>query len=1074
MSENVLDGINIAKQPLQAFDLVLVENRKPGLMAAEKRRNKALLFRCVLSEGGHAVDAEIHDDKEMEEVAMGLLDKFHEMTNRENVAACYARLLNENEMDWARSSPWRPKIIKAFDDLFSDSLYKEWKLNPKLQGHEKAPLLADMVKKQEKEFRAALDSLVSFESIGQHRQKLLSCINNKTGHFLLKPFLPTNVDTLLTDVYKYVQDYQEQKESLGVMDAYTYAKDKIKQVSYTLKEFKTSYCLSIAEILDNHLLMMVEQSFSSNKAARPASIEIEAQAKKYPLHNVDGSINVGLVVKNSGAGYSYDTEFEIVCEDTIKLIATKINIGRLPPSERQIITLSGFVEKISDHVDFLVTTQWVDFDKQRRGFDSKIRIEAQRNDVDWVSLSQTAPYSLEPVENENQLVGRKEVLSKITASIKAPNAGSFIIHGQKRVGKTSIAKALVNQLSSHEYITIYLEGGDYVAPTATATINRLGKVLCKKIAHLDERASHLPVPNFEDGFSPITDFLDDLAKLTQEKRIVIILDEFDRLPYDLYIKGPWGDSFFLTLRSITSRQNISFIVIGGERIAHIIDSQGVHLNKWNMIPVDYFSRELDWADYQELIQRPVNGFLEFTEDALLALHELTSGNPYFTNLICQYIFRNAINSRDCYITPVEVDLAFERAIKDTGENAFSHFWDDRIFETGDKATEKTIRRRKVLIALCDTLQYSRPAKGKSISLHPLVKDMAALESDLKEFATRKVLVGSVIGKLDEHEYEFKVEFFYKWLKERGVQDIIASFSDLDAALLERQREEELKIQSDELLHLVDGWSTYRGQRITTDKVRAWLEQFPSIREQRVMFKLLKNLHFYSNTFLRSKMKEIHDMVVRGLGREKERYQRKRSDIVVSYLDKIAKSGADIASLYADEADIYVENVIEKDKLLDEIKKRTDIKAVIFIDDFVGTGDQASTYLRDIKDIIKEVKDQNLKVIFVAVAVTKDGWAKVREVIDTLEISIEPHYCEVLNETDQIFGEKSKVFPDANEKELAKSTALKYGKLLVKDNPLGYGGVGVGVVFERSCPNGTLPILWAENQKHDWVPLFKRL
>ena len=141
---------------------------------------------------------------------------------------------------------------------------------------------------------------------------------------------------------------------------------------------------------------------------------------------------------------------------------------------------------------------------------------------------------------------------------------------------------------------------------------------------------------------------------------------------------------------------------------------------------------------------------------------------------------------------MEVDAAVDRAIKDTGENAFQHFWDDRIFETGDKATEKTIRRRKILIALCDTLQRQRPAKGKEISKNSLVKDMPTLESDLKEFATRKVLIGSVVGKLEEHSYDFKVEFFYKWLKERGVQDIIASFSDLDAVLLERQREEQIK------------------------------------------------------------------------------------------------------------------------------------------------------------------------------------------------------------------------------------------------------------------------------------------
>jgi orotate phosphoribosyltransferase-like protein len=124
------------------------------------------------------------------------------------------------------------------------------------------------------------------------------------------------------------------------------------------------------------------------------------------------------------------------------------------------------------------------------------------------------------------------------------------------------------------------------------------------------------------------------------------------------------------------------------------------------------------------------------------------------------------------------------------------------------------------------------------------------------------------------------------------------------------------------------------------------------------------------------MKEIHEVVIRDLGREKERYQRKRSDIFVSYLDKIGKSGADFASLYADEASIYIDNVIEKDKLAEDLRKRPDIKAVVFIDDFVGTGTQVSGYLTDMSNILGEFKEQKLRAIFIAVVSTKQGWNKV--------------------------------------------------------------------------------------------------
>jgi len=37
--------------------------------------------------------------------------------------------------------------------------------------------------------------------------------------------------------------------------------------------------------------------------------------------------------------------------------------------------------------------------------------------------------------------------------------------------------------------------------------------------------------------------------------------------------------------------------------------------------------------------------------------------------------------------------------------------------------------------------------------------------------------------------------------------------------------------------------------------------------------------------------------------------------------------------------------------------------------------------------------------------------------------------------------------------------------------LGYGNSQATVVFEQSCPDNTLPILWAKSR--DWKPLFER-
>ncbi len=38
-------------------------------------------------------------------------------------------------------------------------------------------------------------------------------------------------------------------------------------------------------------------------------------------------------------------------------------------------------------------------------------------------------------------------------------------------------------------------------------------------------------------------------------------------------------------------------------------------------------------------------------------------------------------------------------------------------------------------------------------------------------------------------------------------------------------------------------------------------------------------------------------------------------------------------------------------------------------------------------------------------------------------------------------------------------------------PLGYGGTELAVVFERGCPNNSVPILWGEATTPKWMALF---
>jgi hypothetical protein len=126
-----------------------------------------------------------------------------------------------------------------------------------------------------------------------------------------------------------------------------------------------------------------------------------------------------------------------------------------------------------------------------------------------------------------------------------------------------------------------------------------------------------------------------------------------------------------------------------------------------------------------------------------------------------------------------------------------------------------------------------------------------------------------------------------------------------------------------------------------------------------------------------------------------------------------------------------------------------------------------------EEIGNTLKEKELEVFFITVVAYKDGWKKLEKTVENLNFNINIHYCELLDESSKCFSENSKTYPDTSVRNKAKNIAHHWGSRLEKRCPLGYGELEMTIVFERSCPNNTLPILWSESSSMKWRPLFKR-
>jgi hypothetical protein len=740
--------------------------------------------------------------------------------------------------------------------------------------------------------------------------------------------------------------------------------------------------------------------YDKSDAIKPAAVRIVPHKRKYPFCEVGNLTRLAFVADNLGPGAAFDVEFAFLFQADLKPTEALYHI-RILEKGRETVEIPVTVGAIPENrVEYYGEVRWRDFDGSSREEHLEGFLEGQLPNVDWAALRAKSPYSTNAVDEEKgtQFIGRQADLDRLVRLTATRDMGSAIIYGQKRVGKTSLANELRRVLRQnpdpHRIHSIYLEMGDCVEPTAEGTVRRLGNTLCERLSRIDA-FSAIPLPVFTDSLAPLADYIDRALKCDQRAAVLVILDEFDELPLDLYKRGPVGDAFFLTLRSLTGRARVSVILVGAERIRPILTAQGDKLNKWVPVQLDYFNRQTDWTDFCELVTLPTKGQLEFSDDAVDKLYYWCEGNPYFCNVICSHVVELAIARRNSFITELEVEEAARKAVQVAGANSFQHFWLDGILAPGNVVEETSMRRRRVLIALANQLHRTGKPSVEQLRKEGILAPLSpgALDGEIKQFVERGVLTNR------NDVIECRIKFFQEWLRDRGPQEISVQYLDPDQREQEERDEQEAQVTSSELIQLVNDWRVYRGKSVDAERIRAWLEQFGTNRNQRLMYQLLRKIRFYSQDVIRAKLSEAMGIVRRATVERKLSHGKFRRDLLVVGLGGLAKSGPKMARLFAQENRIIADNVLELTGLEKRVQdQRRDIQAIVIVDDFIGTGGTTADQLASVNAAAGEmVRGGQLKVIYIAVCGFEIGREFAESKAQELSLPVEIRLCDTLDE-----------------------------------------------------------------------------
>jgi len=995
--------------------------------------------------------------------------------DRKFIAVCFLRVFAYHKSIFGGGSFYF-KSIDLFDEVFK-KLYSKLDIDIKKdETFAKLSKLLSLVRGMESEISSSISSLDSLRATETFKNNYKKIINQKPEYrFILEEFVPREyLDIRIDEVFNILSNFLEAgkdkffyiyNETINALNDYIKQAEKIN--TYYVEKFFIG--------LINKLNKLIQEEFKRNPICQPADIKIEKSEKKYPFNHAKELINLDFIVRNIGTGHAFDITIEIEGATDLKVKEKSRFLSYLEPNYT-IIEFPAIIKKECTDVMITGKCTWRDYTKKIPNESTfEFILDGQPN-LDWKSIEKEKPepYSLKPIIKEENLIGRKEELRQLRAHSKSRDGvGSHVISGQRRVGKTSLVQVLKNILDKEEdkdFKVIYTRSGHYViAEDPKETLNSLIINIYKELIK-DDRFKSLNPPELKGSFSTISSFLREIINIVPNYRILFILDDFDYLPLKLSHPGEISESFFNTFKALSSDENFGFILVGGERMDYIRNIHGDKINLFKWRPVDYFNKE-KWDDYRELVVSPVSDYkFEFSEDSVFCLYDYTAGNPFFTNLICQNLFSIMLDRRDCHITRKEIELAIKETISLEKGLSFSQFWEDGILSNNIETKIKIMNsRKKFLIAFSKSLRQSN-SPDKSLLLEK-GNELGGIniDNEVEELIRRNILLEQKNSD-PETTYIFRVLLFNLWLKEKGPIELCDAFDNQTVIYKSLIKDEEERITSKEILELAEQWGSYKDQKITEDRIRAWLDQFSNNYQQRLMFKILKNLKFYKVSSIREKMVEAYDIVKMKL---KEKGTWKKNEILVSYVGEYGKSSSKYAHLFRDQNNIYYKNMIEYSKIKELLGNKTDIKAIVFIDDFIGTGDQAYEYLNKInKELGETFNKSDLLIFYIVISGFQEALEEIDNLLSGFEFNLNFHMLDILEEKDKCFNENSSIFPNVTEKQHAYKLVEDIGLELVKDAPLGYKNCQALVVFSESCPNNSLPILWQNSVK--WKPLFPRI
>lgn len=356
-----------------------------------------------------------------------------------------------------------------------------------------------------------------------------------------------------------------------------------------------------------------------------------------------------------------------------------------------------------------------------------------------------------PIRGRKMFFGRQDDFAYIKTKITGEKEGGLIVLcGARRSGKTSILFQIQDGRLGKGFLPVLVDmqsmsirsDEDFLKKIADAiTSSRFGPDISDVEAFSVEEAAD-PYEAFERFITMLSDKLGD-------KKLVLTFDEYELLETH-FDNNKLSVQVLRLLRALIEHKKLFVVFTGSDKL------EARNKKYWDILAMG-LNRRISFLtpkDTLALIREPLEGVIEYDEGVPEAMAELTAGQPFYTQVLCQTIVDH-LNDRQKYdVTEEDLERVVDEVIVNPLPQMIFHWKTLPVLE-------------KLCLSVIAEMNRSDLAPVSAVQIAEFMQrenlgyryDFNALKKTLENLFTGQLLDKSA----DEDTYKFKMGLWRLWI-----------------------------------------------------------------------------------------------------------------------------------------------------------------------------------------------------------------------------------------------------------------------------------------------------------------------